>query len=62
MVDNIIKFENGELSEAEEILFFSELIRTGVIFNLQGFYQRHAKSMIESGILDTKGNVLIELE
>lgn len=48
-VDRIIAFENGDLDEEEIIEFFQELIDTGAAWELQGFYGRTAKELIEQG-------------
>jgi hypothetical protein len=61
MIDQIIDFENGMLSEVEEIKFFSNLVRTGMAWQLQGMYGRHAKSLIDNRVIDIEGNVLIDL-
>ena len=47
----IIAFENGELDEAEVIALFQELCDTGVIYHLQGSYQRIAQQMIQDGLI-----------
>jgi len=48
-VSQVIKYENGEMSEQEVIAFFQKLIDTGLAWKLQGHYGRTAKSLIESG-------------
>lgn len=45
LVDDIIKYENGEMDEEETIAFFKELLRTGLLWQLQGHYQRVAKAL-----------------
>jgi len=58
-VDKIIAFENGELEEGEVLSLFSELVRSGMAWRLQGFYGRTASSLIEEGYLDREGNILV---
>jgi len=47
----IIAFENGELDEDEVIALFQELCDTGMIYHLQGSYQRIAQQMIQDGLI-----------
>lgn len=54
-------FEQGELSEIEEIKLFSELIKTKMVFNLTTIYSEYASNFIKSKILDSQGNILINL-
>lgn len=49
MTDKIISFEMGEMSEAEVIDFFQELVDTGLAWKLQGSYGRMARALIEAG-------------
>ena len=49
IVDKIIAYEDGEMSEEEIIEFFQELINSGVAWKLQGSYGRTAKALIEQG-------------
>lgn len=48
-VSNIIAWENGELTEEEEISFFQSIIDSGLVWQLQGSYGRYAHILIESG-------------
>ena len=48
-IDKIIAFESGELDEGQTIELFQELIDTGLVWQLQGFYGRLAKSLIDGG-------------
>ena len=50
-VDNIISYENGEMSEEEIIVFFQGLVNNGLAWSLQGSYGRMAKSLIEEGLI-----------
>lgn len=58
ILDMIMDFESGELSDNEILELFSELIKTGKLKDLQGMYQRMASDLIKQGYLDKNGNVL----
>lgn len=49
LVDKIMKFEEGLMSEEEIINFFQELIDSGLAWQLQGMYGRTAKMLILRG-------------
>ena len=51
LTDKIIRFEEGAMQEDEVISFFQELVNTGLVWNLQGFYGRTAVNLIESGLV-----------
>jgi hypothetical protein len=51
VVDYIMDYESGNLSEDKAIDLFSYLIKTGMIDSLQGSYQRAARAFIESGVI-----------
>ena len=51
VVEKIIAYENGEMKDEREIVeFFQEIIDSGLIWQLQGHYQRTAKSLIDAGL------------
>lgn len=58
LIDKIIAYEYGNLNEQETIKLFSDLIKSGQCWSLQGSYGRTAKRLIESGIIDDRGNIL----
>ncbi len=49
LTDKIIKFEEGEMEYDEVVSFFQELVNTGLVWNLQGFYGRTAVELIQTG-------------
>ena len=59
-LDNIIAFENGELDDISTINMFSTLIRTGMAWQLQGFYGRTANALIENNIINQNGDINYE--
>lgn len=58
-IDKIIAFENGELDNDEVLMFFADLITTGVVWQLQGSYGRTATELIEGGFISPEGEVLL---
>lgn len=56
-VEEIIKFESGELSFEDTLTLFSKLIQSGDAWNLQGFYGRTAKEFIDEGFIDEQGKI-----
>lgn len=50
-INDIIAWENGELDSDQEVEFFQGLIRSGLVWQLQGCYGRRAMQLIESGVI-----------
>ena len=50
MVERIIRYENGTMNEEEMIVFFQDLINSGLAWQLQGHYGRTAATLIEEGL------------
>jgi len=50
-IDQIIAYENGDLSEDDTICLFQRLVDTGLAWELQGHYGRTAKEFINSGLV-----------
>lgn len=51
-VDDIIRYENGEMKESEVIEFFQGMVNSGVVWQLQGSYGRTAQALIEAGLVE----------
>lgn len=51
ITERIEKFENGELSEKDTIEFFQYLYDSGMIYILQGTYQRYMKNFVDAGLV-----------
>lgn len=50
-IDKIIAFESGELDEDDTIALFQELVDSGLVWRLQGFYGRTAADLLEAGLV-----------
>jgi hypothetical protein len=61
-LDQIIDYECGMLNDQEALQMFSDMIKTGMVWSLQGHYGRTASYLMENGWLDENGNILIEKE
>ena len=59
IIDGIIDYENGDLDGWETLMLFSQLIKSGQCWTLQGHYGRTAKGMINQKLIDAKGKILI---
>ena len=62
IVDKIIAYEGGELKGQEVLKLFSELIKNGMAWSLQGCYGRFAENLIDRGYLSDKGEILKSVE
>lgn len=58
LVSKIIAYESGELDFGGTLELFSELIKTGKAWELQGCYGRMAKALIDNGYIDSNGRIL----
>ena len=51
LVDQLIAYEEGQISQDEEIALFQHLIDTGTCWQLDGYYQRVGATLIEAGLI-----------
>ncbi len=51
LVDQLIAYEEGQITHDEEVEFFKHLVETGECWQLQGHYQRVAATLIEAGLI-----------
>ena len=51
IVDKIIEYETGTMTEEATIEFFQELLDTDVIDHLQGSYGRMAQRLLAAGLI-----------
>jgi hypothetical protein len=58
LLDKIILYETGYLSDKDTLKLFAELIKTGDILSLQGHYQRTARQLIERGVINQNGVII----
>lgn len=54
-VGKIIAFENDELDEDEMCKLFQFLVDSGIVYHLQGSYQRIAEQLLEEGLISDNG-------
>lgn len=58
MVDQIIRYEQGEMTHEEVVTFFQGLVNTGLAWSLQGHYGRTAEALIEEGLVTVGASTL----
>lgn len=61
LANQIIAYESGELSAIDIIKLFSELVKNGMAWTLQGQYGRKAEDYIDAGILSKDGKINYKL-
>ena len=49
VIDRIMAYESGEMTEEEFLDFFSDLVDSGLCWSLQGHYGRTAAMLIDEG-------------
>ncbi len=49
LINQIMSWESGEMSESEEDAFFQELVNSGLAWQLQGMYGRNAVALASEG-------------
>ena len=52
VLQGIMDYENGGMSNVEVLDFFQHLVNTGIINHLQGSYQRMASQLLEAGMIE----------
>jgi hypothetical protein len=58
IASKIIAYESGELSHAETLALFAELIKSGLAWQLQGsIYGRPAAALIDAGYITPDGEL-----
>jgi len=58
LTTSIIAYESGELDDADVVELFSELIKSGLAWSLQGCYGRTAMALISAKVISKKGEIL----
>ena len=56
IIDYIMDYEMGVMSDLDTLKMFSELIKNGMAWSLQGHYGRTAKHLIENEYLMDNGD------
>lgn len=51
LVDDIERYEAGELTEPEAIALFQRLVDSGLVWQLQGHYGRTAIDLADHGLI-----------
>ena len=57
-VTMMIQYECGELNDNETLELFSDLIKSGQAWRLQGHYGRTASAIIHAGYISKDGEIL----
>jgi hypothetical protein len=52
LIDYIIEYENGDITEERFLELFQHLVDTGLAWTLQGHYGRTAAALIEGGSIE----------
>ena len=48
---NIKAYEQGDLNDEETVVFFQEMLDTGLVWKLQGHYGRTASRLLDEGLI-----------
>ncbi len=62
VVGAIIEYESGDLSDEGKLKLFSELVKNGTAWSLQGHYGRTASALINAGYLSDTGEILRDVD
>lgn len=60
--NRIIDYEMGHLDDAKTLRLFSEIIKNGMVWSLQGHYGRTASALIEDGWIERDGTITEKAE
>lgn len=52
LVSQVVEYESGEMGDSEMVLFFQDLVNSGMAWELQGHYGRTAMKLIEAGVVN----------
>ena len=58
IVNDITRYESGEMNEQEVIDFFQKLVNSGIAWKLQGSYGRTAQRLLEAGAITSPFEVV----
>ena len=58
----MMDYEDGNLDTQGTLDLFSQLIKTGQVWQLQGSYGRMASNLIKQGIISKTGDILMNAE
>ena len=47
----MIEWENGEITEEDEVRLFQSLLNSGLAWQLQGCYGRHTHALLQAGLI-----------
>ncbi|QGJ91582.1 hypothetical protein SEA_PHETTUCCINE_65 [Streptomyces phage Phettuccine] len=53
----VMDYEAGNLDAGEILELFAKLIKSGMVWNLQGSYGRTAQQMLDAGLVTPEGEV-----
>lgn len=54
-IDDLMRYESGDMTTGEEVRLFQTLIDNGMVWNLQGHYQRVANHYLRCGVCSPAG-------
>lgn len=57
IIDYIMDYEFGDMSDLDTLKMFSELIKNGMAWTLQGHYGRTAQHLIDNEYLLSNGDI-----
>ena len=60
LLDKITAFEEGELTLVQVLELFSYLIRSKLLWRLQGNYERTAQDLLDRELIDSSGEIVWE--